>query len=286
MFYRKLFFPLFAAILLVGCSGPMDTKLNGTSMEAYQKSLEKAKESMTSEQKEQLSDALETIFFADIPDSEEAGFFGALAGLANLSQEKIQSTVRAKIHGKTPNQLITEAKKIKKEKTRARITTLESKIAGLQKKKEEAEKSMEPLKGIVISEPKFYFAEEFFSQKPIIDFKIANNTDIPLARIYYHGTLTSPNRTIPWVDDGFNHEIKGGLEPKETKHLKLSPNMFSEWGSKELIEKKDLVVSISVVNAEGVDKKKIAVSFDKSDQKELDELIEKKEQAEKTLSEK
>jgi hypothetical protein len=55
--------------------------------------------------------------------------------------------------------------------------------------------------------------------QPMISMRVTNNTDKALSRIYYHGTVITPGRTIPWIDDDFNNEIRGGLEPGESKNL-------------------------------------------------------------------
>jgi len=307
MYQFKLYFTVFIfyIFLLAGCSGPMDTKLDGTSIAAYQKGLQKIHDNITTEQKEQLTSALEILKLPDIGN--------VILFLAMLSPEKVQ-LVLARIDGKTPNQIIAEAKKVREEelksqlaKTEERIVALniriaeekkieeeklksqfaavEEKITNLQKIKDKQPEYQKLIDGVFISDPKFYFSKNYFSQDPVIDFKITNNTTIPLAAVYFHGTLTSPGRSIPWVDEDFNYEFKGGLEPNESQHLKLSPNRFSRWGNHELANKDDLVLSVAVVNAAGADLKKIVVPFSSADQSNLDKLTELLGQLKTSISE-
>src|SRR6266508_4249965 len=105
-----------------------------------------------------------------------------------------------------------------------------------------------------------------------------------LSRIYYHGTVTSLGRSIPWLDEDFNNEVAGGLEPGETKHLQLSPNMFSNWETRETQGRDDLVLMVRVVNAEGAEKKKLAAQFEKDAAQRLETLRGMKAELKKTLA--
>jgi hypothetical protein len=68
---------------------------------------------------------------------------------------------------------------------------------------------------------------------------------------------------VPWVDEDFNNEMAGGLEPGESKRLQLSPNMFFNWGPRETQDRNDLVLAVKAVNAEGGDKKKLVASLER-----------------------
>jgi hypothetical protein len=86
------------------------------------------------------------------------------------------------------------------------------------------------LQSVQITNARFAYEKSGFLEQPAISFTITNGSTIPIKRIYVHGKVQTPGRTIPWVDADFNYSFPGGLEPKETKALNLSPNMFSDWG--------------------------------------------------------
>jgi hypothetical protein len=159
-------------------------------------------------------------------------------------------------------------------------------MATLQKQKVEAAKAAALLDKIAITDARYYWSDNQFLPQPVIDFKVTNNTGVPLSRIYYHGVVSTPGRSIPWVDHDFNNEISGGLEPGETKRLRLSPDMFSNWGAKETQGRSDLVLTVKAVNAEGADKTKLAATFDKRDSERLAKLTGMTTELESTVAQK
>jgi hypothetical protein len=122
-------------------------------------------------------------------------------------------------------------------------------------KKADAAKPL--LRTIQLESAKFYWSQNGFIEQPVIELKITNGSKIPLKRVYFHGVLSTPGRSIPWVDDDFNYEFNGGLEPGETKDLSLAPNMFGKWAAPETKGRTDLVLNVSVRNFEGPDGKKV-----------------------------
>ncbi len=62
--------------------------------------------------------------------------------------------------------------------------------------------------------------------------------------------VITPGRTLPWVDEAFNYEFPGGLEPGEERHLSLEPNAFSDWGNSDLSDRNDLVLTIVITGLE------------------------------------
>ena len=93
---------------------------------------------------------------------------------------------------------------------------------------------------------------------------------------------------IPWVSDGFSYQFKGGLEPGETQHLRLAPNMFGDWSNKDLKGKAKLVLTLSPTNFTGPDGKKLVVVDDRDlaeKKKKLDGLRNGLEEVQRKLAE-
>lgn len=271
---------LLAGIALVGCSGPMDTKIDASTPEAYQKSLQSIKSRLSPEDTRRFEEALMVVAFSDLVP-KDAGLIGMLAAMGN--PEKLQGQMLATVNGKTPRQIIDEAAQKKRARSEGELKSVTEEMATLEKRKVEAAKSVGVLGKIVVTEPRYYWSKASFMPQPVIDFKVTNQTAQALSRIYYHGTVTSPGRSIPWIDEDFNNELAGGLEPGETKHLQLSPNMFSNWGTRETQGRDDLVLTVRVVNAEGAEKKELAAQFEKDDAQRLETLRGMKVELEKTL---
>jgi hypothetical protein len=112
------------------------------------------------------------------------------------------------------------------------------------------------LQSVKVSNARFAYQKSGFLDEPTISFTISNQGTIPLKRIFMHGRVQTPGRAIPWVDADFNYEFPGGLEPKETKTLNLSPNMFSDWGKVPKEAAKGTVLDLALTAFEDASAKK------------------------------
>lgn len=258
------------ASLLIGCTQPLDTRIDGSSKEAYEKSLKAIKAKLSQEETKKLEEALQVVAVPAMLQPGEGGLVGMLAALKD--PEKTFEKMLAEVNGKTPRELIAQADAKIKERAKEELKSVVSEIAELEKRKAGAEKAKELLSKITTTDPRYYWSSGFLPA-PVIDFNLTNNSGVALSRVYFHGVVSTPGRSIAWIDKDFNYELPGGLENGETKHLRLSPNMFSGWGERETQGRKDLVLTITVVNAAGADKKKLAEEFGKSDAERLSKLI-------------
>lgn len=115
--------------------------------------------------------------------------------------------------------------------------------------------------------------------EPLIELIVQNDTEHSVKRAYFRGVLASPGRAIPWIDDTFNYEIAGGVEPGEKTTWRLAPNMFSDWGKVEI--RPDSKFTVTVIRLDGPDGEELFgdAHFGEHDEKRLAEL-EKKYQSE------
>lgn len=121
---------------------------------------------------------------------------------------------------------------------------------------------------IEITKPRFTFEKSGFTEQPTISFTIANKGTIPVKRIFVHGQVQTPGRAIPWVEADFNYTFPGGLEPRETKELSLSPNMFSDWGKVPREAVRGAVLSLNLMALEDAAEKRFGE--DTSDRDRMD----------------
>jgi hypothetical protein len=56
---------------------------------------------------------------------------------------------------------------------------------------------------------------------------------------------------VPWIQEDFDYEVPGGLEPGEAANWSLSPSKFSPWGRAEV--PRDAVMTVEVVRLNGQD---------------------------------
>lgn len=258
---KKLLPIILVIFLLIGCGSGMNRKIDASSQEKLKQSLELIKKELKADEYEKFQLAYRTVMFSNLGIGNNV--FEALSKLSE-SLKQDDPKLFGNIDGKTPKQIIDMA-----------IGQTDKQIKELERKKAVAEASKANLVKITISNPKYSMRQNYFISQPIIDFTVTNNSGKPLSRIYYHGTLTTPGRSVPWIDEDFNNEISGGLENGESKHLVLQPNMFSPWTNKEAGSRKDTVFTITIVNAEDASKKNLAEDFGKTEQNQLKALNDK-----------
>jgi hypothetical protein len=72
----------------------------------------------------------------------------------------------------------------------------------------------------------------FMGLEATIRLRVRNETAHPVSRAYFAATAQTPGRSVPWLEETFNHSISGGLEPGEERNFRLTPNMFQgKWSS-------------------------------------------------------
>lgn len=253
---------LFATSLLAiaGCGGA--PKLDASSDDNLQNSIASAKESISPEQREEFEEALKILAFADVDNLFEMA----------ADPESIQRKLKDRVDGKTPQEIITEARAIKADRRAKQRKQIIGEIDELEMQQSQAAIAQEQLKAFEVERSRFYFSEDLFRKTPIIELTVKNNTKHPVARAHFNGVLATPGRSIPWVDDNFNYEITGGLEHGESDTWSLAPNLFGEWG-KAPQDRDDMVLTVTVIRIDGPNEEAILnADFSEYDQKRLAEL--------------
>lgn len=249
---------LFVALLLQGCSEPT---IDASSDAAMKQSIKEVGDSLSGEKRTQFDQAIKTI----IGDSIDFG--SILRG--KQSADSAGNNIANRLSGKNADQIISESQQIiakrearQKEQAIIEISELEEK----QRKDKDAEKVLE---NFVISKSRLYKREESFTEKPIIEMTVTNNTNRPIARAFFEGTVASPGRSVPWIEDTFNYQISGGIEPGETAEWVLAPNRFSDW-AKDVPG--DAILTLRVYKLEGPGYETDGGSFTQADAERLETL--------------
>jgi len=267
------------SLLLIGCS---QKRIDSTSEESMKSSIETIKETLTEEKKVEFEEAIKAISLAEIGNIFEAA----------ANKEGIQRKIKDKLNGKTADEIIAEGNRIiterKKKEHEQLVSELEEKnneLKELENKMNEAETAKANLEKFKVLRSRFYYQKSSFLEEAVIELTVKNETDKAVSRAYFEGTLATPGRTIPWVQDSFNYQISGGLEPGEKTTWKLTPNMFSDW-SKAPKDKGNLVLTVNVTRIDGADEQPIYNSeFSDYDKERMDKLKQTISELESSISE-
>lgn len=238
----------FSAVILLAVLGACSKTADTSSPAAFTASMQALTKDMPTEKRAKLQASLVALTFNTADPS--TGIW---------SQADVTSPVFLgagdKIKGKSADQIIRAGYE-------ARIGLLDAAIAedvaAAQRIGAERKKFAAVFDNIHIDGSRYHIEHNSFIEQPVISFTITNGSKIAIKRIYLHGILTSPGRSIPWVSDDINYEFSGGMEPGEVQHLDLEPNMFGEWKNDERYSKRpDLSLALSVSNVEGPDGQQI-----------------------------
>lgn len=278
----KIFQFLIVSILFVffltsnAFSNGIDAKINASSLDIYKKSVENIKKKLTAEEAKMLDEALTILFFPEIKDGNLFSTLSNMSDTSGLEKKFLRS-----VNGKSARQVIALANQRTKERKKKELQNINAEIVELEKKKKAYEDSRMMLESIKVTDAKYYMRDSGFMKVPIIDFKVTNETSIPLSRIFFYGTVATPGRTIPWISEDFNHTVRGGLEPGEHRHLQLNPNMFSGWAGD--FDQEGSILTIDVINAMDAKDEYIAAEYNKKDEERLLNLIRHKSEIETRL---
>lgn len=230
--------------ILAGCNDP---KIDASSDETMKTSVEKVRESLPDKKRKDFDEAIQVLAFSQI-DLKDIFAEGA-AGAGNL-----EGKVRQSLDGKTGEQVIAEAERVRTERKERELQQALEEIRELEAKRTKSESAREQLKKFQVIRSRFYMREqEYRGEQPIIELTVKNGTDKAVSRAYFEGTLASPDRSVPWHQDSFNYSISGGLEPGEEASWSLAPNMFSDWG--RIDSPDDAVFTVTVEQLDGADGK-------------------------------
>lgn len=249
-----------AALLLAGCS----PKINTDNPKDYASSIAKITAEMSDDEKADFREAMLAILFDGSRTSS-----GALEG-TDLSAPLFMAA-GDRIKGKTAPQII---KLGLETKIAALDGDIKQVVADVQRMQKQIDQHKAVFDNIHLDNARYFITNDYII-KPALAFKVTNNSKIPIARIFVHGLLTSPGRTIPWVSDNFNYEFSGGLEPGESQHLDLAPNMFGAWKVDDRYSRRDdLKLELTLVNVEDASGKRLLDGDPGDTKKKQEELKE------------
>lgn len=207
---------------LAACSAPT---IDGSSDQAARESAQRVRESLPEGQRDDFDNALMAVTMHSA--------FGdkSLLEIAASNPEQAKANALARLDGKTAEEVIKMADAIRADRLEAERRQALAEIVELEEKQRAAEAAAAGLAKFEVTRSRYYkYRDRYIGAKPVLELTVVNNTGHAISRAYFQGVVSSPGRSVPWIDDRFNYEIPGGLEPGETAEWSLAPNMFSDWG--------------------------------------------------------
>jgi uncharacterized protein DUF6694 len=236
---------LIAALLMIGaCSKP---RIDTSSDEKMGASIAKVRSSLPPEKLTQFDEAWVAVAMQG---------FTVPGIMSTATAANMTAAVKERLNGKTGDEVIAEAAKIKAKAEAKAKEEAKAEIAKLEKAKTEVDAAKAQMVKFEIIDAKFRQTKDFIGMmQPEITMTVKNGTPYPVSRAYFVGILTSPGRSVPWLRKEFNYSISGGIEPGEQATWNLTPNQFSEWGSVK--PDKDAGLKVEVVGLDGPDSKRL-----------------------------
>ena len=239
--------------LLVACAEP---RVDASNDERAKASIEKVRQSLPESTRARLDESIRILAL-----NRMGNIFAAAMNPAGAKDDMIRP-----LNGKTADEIIAAADAVvAARQTKEREQAMKD-VAELEAKRARSSQAVQELAKFKVESARFQLQpQRFGGPQPVIELKVENGTAQPVSRAYFVGTLSSPGRTIPWLKDGFNYTIPGGLELGENAEWDLVPNQFGPWGKIE--SRPDMVLTVELVRLDGADGKML---FDSAEFTEAD----------------
>jgi hypothetical protein len=230
--------------LLCGCV--FEPAFDTSSWDAYQRSSNAIKARLSNDDMRRLDIALKYLLFEGAPQVDGQLLNNGIARAAFANPGVILARLGPRINGRSAAAVIQNL-----------TIKLDTEIAQTDARMQNAGKV---LGAVEVESPSYYWRRSGFIEQPVIEFSVYNAGKVPISRVYFSSALTSPNRAIPWVQQGFVRIFKGGLEPREKQRLTLEPR-YGEWNDKQLRDLSNAELKVVVTNFEDANGEK-AVAVD------------------------
>ena len=226
--------------LLSGCI--FDPAFDTSSWDAYQTSASAVRAKLSNDDLRRLEVALKYLTTEGTPQMDGQLAINA-AGKIYPNTKLILARLGPKINGRSAAAVIQNLSI----KLDTEIADTEARMQGTGK----------VLAAVEVESPSYYWRRSGVIEQPVIEFSVYNAGKVPISRVYFSSALTSPNRSIPWVKQGFVRVFKGGLEPR-----------YGEWNDKQLKDLSNAELKVVVTNFEDANgEKAVAVDSESLDVK-------------------
>ncbi|GEM_PF-6533959 len=238
---------IICSIFLLSCQ----SKIDGSNLESYEKSISQIKSELNEKQKIVFKDCLGAIGMKNISPEKllKEAFKNAFNGeeMDKSALEDIAKETLSKMDGKSYEDVINEGKQILLPKYKSIIEEANSNKVAAKSEIEKVKSDLINLEKIQIVETDLRKGRYSFSP-PTIKILIKNNSEILLSKIGFYGELFEKGRKISNCKDSFTYQISGGLEPTEQKKWYLEPNMMSDLYDCRIPSKREFKLKVTSVS--------------------------------------
>jgi hypothetical protein len=244
------------SVCVAACGPP---RFDASSDESMRESVARVRASLPEGQRKEFDEAFLVVAMHGLSPQQR------LSG--TVTPESIAVEAKEQLAGKSADEIIAEANRLRVE---TETTAREAETRAREKAREEArveiaklEERRAAVQAARMEIVKFQILESRFSQvatregpEPMIVLTVLNGTSYPVSSAFFVGSVTSPDRSVPWITEEFNYSIPGGLEPGERATWRLAPNdPFSTW--KAIRPGKDAMLQVEVIALQGPDGKRL-----------------------------
>lgn len=213
MFPKKIIINILLAILsigmfTVGVVNLTKPRIDISSDEKMEESVQKLRDSLNDEQLEKFEQAVSYIAFDGLTFNDF------------MSTDQTIKKIKKKFKNKSYDDVIYDAKQIVKRR-----------ISELNKEKSSLNSARKSLESIVVERTTITTDNSGLLSRRILYMMVRNNTGANLSSISFNIKTFAPGREIPYLNDDFKYEIPGGIQGKETLEWQLEPNTLlnDEW---------------------------------------------------------
>lgn len=213
MFPKKIIINILSAIFAIGVITYGIVHFNKpridiSSDEKMEESVQKLKDSLNDDQKEKFEQAVSFIAFDGLTFNDI------------MSTDVTIKNIKKKFKNKSYDDIIYDAKQIVKRR-----------IADLNKERESSSSARKSLEAIDVQRTTITTDNSGIIPRRILYIMVKNNTGTTLSTIAFNIKTFAPGRDVPYLNDDFKYEIPGGIQAGETLEWQLEPNTFmnDEW---------------------------------------------------------
>lgn len=239
---RRLSCPLLCLplLLLAACQ----PKVDNSDTEALADSIKAIAESRSPIERQNLADALSVIALSEV------GYLGtpptdavAIAEDATLGPALLQV-----LDGDDYDDIMEMAKGLRLSREERMLQAAQLAQQEVQAKLKQAQAELEQLRDVGVQNARYSWTTGDYMPQAVVEFELTNRTNEPVTGVKLRGTLTTPERTEPWVYEVLTHELIRPLPGQSLERYRLVPNQFSAWGNRQLQRRRDVRLSFVVIN--------------------------------------
>jgi len=232
-------------------------------------SLEQVRAALSEEERAKFDESVNVLTFNELDVRES--LIRTLTGRSPAGDRK-----KNVLHGKTANEVIDEADRILEERRKKEREQALGEIAELREKKDRSREARAQLKKFKVLRSRFYKERVgFLGPQPFVELSVSNETGQVVSRAHFIGTLSSANRSIPWLKERFSYRIEDNLNPGQEGTWVIPMNPFSPWGTTDLPDDAVLTLDVDELEGPGAQTLYSRRGFTEADARRLERLREK-----------